>query len=341
MEIGAAPEISLDVCYMSRIRDLALSRRMREFFDANMGEARVGHPLRRQHMAKLLPWLNRRPTLTNDNCEEMKVSCRDRSSIDATQQQQQEQQQQVRQLFLGRLTRLKRLAVTTFEQWHNRSSGQRQGVEVGVEVEVEVETKGEGQSLARMRGHNDEVGIDLDAFLSMVQTCDLPELASRQVFEIFDIDGSGIIRYRTHPFQTQDKYIGLIIDRNLIVTFLCVSLREFLFSVLALQDPSLGGNRTTRVSQREALGDESMCRFFFAMMDLNDTGFINKEELRTGLAHLLLPSLSASASASAVSGSSVDDLFAAIDSSQDGKIQYDEFKLFYISLFGDTIAGGG
>jgi hypothetical protein len=196
MEIGAAPEISLDVCYMSRIRDLALSRRMREFFDANMGEARVGHPLRRQHMAKLLPWLNRRPTLTlaNDNCEEMKVSCRDRSnSVDATQQQQQ-QQQQVRQLFLGRLTRLKRLAVTNFEQWHNRSSSQRQGVG----VEVEVETKGEGQSLARMRGHDDEVGIDLDAFLSMVQTCDLPELASRQVFEIFDIDGSGIIRYRTH-----------------------------------------------------------------------------------------------------------------------------------------------
>ena len=80
-----------------------------------------------------------------------------------------------------------------------------------------------------------------------------------------------------------------------------------------------------------------MCRFFFAMMDIDSSGYIDKEELRLGVYHLMLPTLLPQVQGGVTDGAcidpaSVDELFSAIDLSHNGRIEFNEFEIFYNSL---------
>jgi hypothetical protein len=70
------------------------------------------------------------------------------------------------------------------------------------------------------------------------------------------------------------------------------------------------------------------------LQDINESGFIDLEELKVAVAFLLeeesLPMGMMGGDATSTSAtSSVEDLFAAIDVAKDGRIDFEEFKVFY------------
>lgn len=137
--------------------------------------------------------------------------------------------------------------------------------------------------------------IDYATFESLILQCGLPELATPQVFGIFDIGSTGTI-----------------------------NLKDFLLTMLAFRPED-----EAAAAKKE--GDEA-ARLYFDIFDINETGYINLEELKVAVACLLQDEstpLLVTGLDGTTTTSSIEELFSAIDVSKDGRIDFDEFKTFY------------
>ena len=170
------------------------------------------------------------------------------------------------------------------------------------------------------RNISEKKEINYETFTGMLKECQLQELCTLQIFNIFDIGNTGTI----DP-------------------------REFLLTMLAFraEKPEVAGyNRRLSIEDKEGadvtvsniemmcnkknseteieLENEDEIQLFFNVFDIKETGYIDLEELKIAVNFLLYmgsdqPQLLPN----------VDELFSIIDVSQNGQIDYSEFKQFY------------
>jgi len=87
------------------------------------------------------------------------------------------------------------------------------------------------------------------------------------------------------------------------------------------------------------LGDISSFTF---VQDINENGYIDLEELRLAVEYLMHDYnvngelLSSDGPCGTTIGPNIEELFNAIDITQNGKIEFHEFKIFYESLLTHT-----
>ena len=184
-----ASEVPLDIAYLSRIKRLALSHHMREFFQAHISEASKGLPARRVHLAKLLPFLMASSHMQSPATSPLSLAS---TSPDHTHDSHGgsgsgsgNSLSIARALYQHKLKQFKQLVLRQAcspEKPSNSVNGDSGGAtarEDTVNTETPLSQAG---------------GIDWSSYLALVKECDLPELASKQAFDIFDHDGSGTIR---------------------------------------------------------------------------------------------------------------------------------------------------
>lgn len=152
--------------------------------------------------------------------------------------------------------------------------------------------------------------IDFKAFSEIVKKCNLKELASLEVFNIFDIGNTGTID-----------------PREFLLTML--AFRTDLAAVVDYSDESGDSKARVEVTSRPnaAADDEDEIRLYFNVFDINETGTIDIEELKIAVNFLLYMG-----SDEPHSLPNIQELFSAIDVTQNGLIDFQEFKQFYRHL---------
>lgn len=155
--------------------------------------------------------------------------------------------------------------------------------------------------------------IDYTTFIGMLKECHLQELCSLQIFNIFDIGNTGTI----DP-------------------------REFLLTMLAfrpdkhandLSSSSNEGNSDRVGEEHKSPHNDDEIRLFFNVFDINETGYIDLEELKTAVNFLLYMG-----SNQPQALPNVHELFTIIDVTQNGQIDFSEFKQFYRHLISSHVS---
>jgi len=140
---------------------------------------------------------------------------------------------------------------------------------------------------------SDAYEIDYATFEMVIHQCGLHELATPQVFSISDSRGKGTI----NP-------------------------KDFLLTMLAFRPEE----EVAAVPQE---GEEA-ARLYFNIFDIEEKGYITKEELKIVMGCLLQDEFYVPLIAQMdKSGHNIDEVFSAMDMSSDGKIDFEEFKMFY------------
>lgn len=156
--------------------------------------------------------------------------------------------------------------------------------------------------------------IDYDTFVAAMLDCELAELACPGVFNIFDIDKTGT-----------------------------VDLKDFLVTMVAFRDAagemqheSFSADGEGPQNEGDAFGPEeaeSVSRFYFNMFDVNNTGYIDPEELKLAVSCLFADEQQKADDLNSphmqISVPDIEAMFEAIDTSKTGRIDYGEFKAFY------------
>jgi Ca2+-binding EF-hand superfamily protein len=157
-----------------------------------------------------------------------------------------------------------------------------------------VVTKMSTDSNELVKNKDKDKEIDYESFVSMLNHCHLEELCTPAVFNIFDIGNTGT-----------------------------VDPKEFLMTMIAFRPI---------ITQIAPSGDESDdsdtdAQLYFDMFDINDTGFIDMDELRLAVKFLLFMG-----SDEPQDLPNVEEMFNTIDLAKNGRIDFDEFKIFYKQL---------
>ena len=139
--------------------------------------------------------------------------------------------------------------------------------------------------------------IDFDSFCSLVSAAELQVLATPEVFSIFDTNGDG-----------------------------SVDMKEFLITLLALKPTC------SEEDQIEA------AELYFRMFDVDEDGSIGQNELELVVNCLLHDGTGPLLVTSdrEVNTHNVEDLFRAIDTDNDGRIDFPEFKKFFQTILATT-----
>ena len=134
--------------------------------------------------------------------------------------------------------------------------------------------------------------INYDDFVAMLEKCNLEELCTPAVFNIFDIGNTGT-----------------------------VDPKEFLMTMIAFR-PVMAepAPQTSDSSDADA-------RLYFEMFDIKETGYIDMDELRIAVKFLLFMGTDEPQDLP-----DVEEMFNTIDLAKNGRIDFDEFKIFYKQL---------
>lgn len=170
------------------------------------------------------------------------------------------------------------------------------------------EERGAGESGPAMRKSLHPSRISFDSFEDIMIASELPELATPQVFGMFDKDQKG-----------------------------CVDMKEFLLTMLAFRDVKEKGAVSHDSEDGVQNADfqqsfEASIKLYFQIFDLEQTGFVDFHDLKVavGCFFLDLSSPIRSSSDLYVQGMSrVESLMRGIEVSEDGKISFEEFNKFY------------
>jgi len=141
-------------------------------------------------------------------------------------------------------------------------------------------------------GTSVEKEITYEEFVDIITQAGLPNLAQRSVFNVFDIGNTGTI-----------------------------SLKEFLITMLAFQP-----------EEDHHPVDEAVIRMYFSVFDINDTGYVNLQDFNLAVGCMLESKRVNPTGFQPISMSNIEELFSAIDTDQDGKIGFSEFKEFYNAI---------
>lgn len=134
--------------------------------------------------------------------------------------------------------------------------------------------------------------VDFNVFCNFMQSCDLDILANNRIFSIFDTNGDGNI-----------------------------CMREFLMTIIAMRE--VGSDQD----------DLEAAQLYFRMFDIDEDGFIGKEELELVIGCLLHDGAGLLViDENDVNALNVDEIFSAIDTNYDGRIDLMEFRVFYETM---------
>lgn len=150
--------------------------------------------------------------------------------------------------------------------------------------------------------------IDYDAFVAMLHKCNLEELCTPAVFNIFDIGNTGTVD-----------------PKEFLMTM--IAFRPFMAQG-GLQVPGTPGSLAG--GAEEGGGDldcDAEARLHFDIFDIKETGYIDIEELRLAVKFLLFMGADEPQDMP-----NVEDMFHSIDLANNGRIDFDEFKTFYKHL---------
>ena len=184
--------------------------------------------------------------------------------------------------------------------------------------------------------------IDYTAFTNMLKECHLEELCSLHIFNIFDIGNTGTIDPREFlltmlAFRTDKLHIageesgglGPAVEQSGEENgegeggvSVCLSTSHVDMASTNNQSP------VSRVDK-----DEDEIRLLFNVFDIKETGYIDLEELKIAVNFLLYMG-----SDQPQTLPNVHELFSLIDVSQNGRIDYCEFKQFYRHLISSHIS---
>lgn len=188
--------------------------------------------------------------------------------------------------------------------------------------------------------------IDYAAFESMMNQCGLPELASQSVFKIFDLTHCGyidlkdflltMIAFREDADQASEGAPPATTEAPRQHSGGSLSPHGSIHGSIHGSNHSGGAKRTLR--RRDSMqASEEAVRLYFNVFDYKETGFIDKEELRTVVACILQDQAENDLENNMGSMSfNVEDLFDIIDVKKNGRIDYEEFKQFYQAVLTNT-----
>jgi serine/threonine protein kinase len=161
---GVAPDTDLGAEYENRIKNLALRQKIKTFFIANRIEEQ--HKFLRESFREVLPFLRPPDQLEVRPSDQSEVSIVDDDPISTND-------------FSARIMQLKEILVSAiYEQSHPNNDFEEEGKQMGHSKRRRLEHQGE---------------IDFGIFCDLVSRAGLEVLAVPEVFNLFDLDGSGTI----------------------------------------------------------------------------------------------------------------------------------------------------
>jgi Ca2+-binding EF-hand superfamily protein len=168
--------------------------------------------------------------------------------------------------------------------------------------------------------------IDYTTFTNMLKECNLQELCSLQIFNIFDIGNTGTIDPRefllTMVAFRHDKPMCKIDDTREIEVY------------DDLEATALGDCKSDDSSDYESASDrDDEVRLLFNLFDIKDAGYIELDELRIAVNFLLYMG-----SDQPQTLPNIHELFSTIDVAKNGRIDFPEFKQFYKHLIASHIS---
>mmetsp|Transcript_22186 Transcript_22186/g.32284 ORF Transcript_22186/g.32284 Transcript_22186/m.32284 type:complete len:633 (+) Transcript_22186:58-1956(+) len=264
---GEASDADMGKAYYTRIKNLALRQKMKTFFlDKNL---LAGNSLRKEKLKGALPFLSPENKITASPMKLESMSCIEVPSILLEAR---------RTLSLNNIE-CDPTAALDYAAYENKMKALKSMVVSSMAVK-DSDDANDGE-------------IDFPAFVTILLQCNLPELATPQVFKIFDIGRTGTI-----------------------------DLKDFLVTMVAFKD-------TDEVEESDT---DAAVRFYFNMFDIDGTGSINIHELALVLSCIVADEsnpLYMDASQLEPTSEDIQHLFDVIDTNKTGTIDFEEFKAFY------------
>jgi serine/threonine protein kinase len=395
---GHAPNTSLGDEYLSRIKHLVLRQRLKAFFVDNQIEK--NSKARRQHLEEVLPFLTRysgvktreSPTTGSDG----RQSVHSTEHVEAMNLQMDSPDKRLHSLtplsppdsadvsrggspalpftpekeFRDKLRALK-IEVIRSVSLVDRTAG---GLALdGDDEEVaEVNRRATAGGIAPGRGGGESASpvrtsglrvrhINYEVFVSILHRCELPELANRQVFHIFDWKG-----------------LGTIDMKEFLMTMLAFQPLTDIHFPLDEQSGASGGGHENSFDDSKESGDGGLHERFsggsgggtgggpytvrgwfkkktdvdeeaflyFKMFDVYERGYLSLEDLRIGIECILYDATEEAATGEDGGGGgrelgiNIEALFDAIDEKKTGRIEFKEFIVFYRNLLTQTTGTG-
>jgi serine/threonine protein kinase len=396
--LGHAPNTSLGDEYLSRIKHLVLRQRLKAFFVDNQIEKNSKE--RRQHLEEVLPFLTRysgvktpsRASPTTGTSEN-RQSAPSNENIEAADHHMNTPERRIHStsplphLGLGDVSRggspAPSLAFTPEKEFRDKLRALKIEVIRSVSVVDRVgaltldhddEEVAEATRRAAARGESAVSRspvrtsglrvrhINYEVFVSLLHRCELPELANRQVFNIFDWKGLGTIDMKEFlmtmlAFQPLTD-VSFPLDEGSGANENSQSFDDSKESG-PLEERHSGGDHRSQYSVRawtnRKSGVDEEAFLYFKMFDVYERGYLSLEDLKVGIECILYDDTEGGGGGGGDEatgethghagdgrdlGINIEALFDAIDLSHTGRIEFKEFIVFYRNLLTQTMAAG-
>jgi Ca2+-binding EF-hand superfamily protein len=333
---------NLDASYFSRIKGLALRQKLRTFFvESNVHET---NKKRRASLMTILPYIQARPHSTSASSEEIESEYKLSLPESRTQLAADMETALADPSTHAKLKKLKGVIINAMspfspekvkerqhrnsignlnESMHSDGSGaegeslldvscNKESSLCGDEVEEPTESI---EAVIKEGSHihtTDAAVINFNSFCRLLRDAELNELAIPEIFSLFDKDGSGNI-----------------------------DIKEFLLTLLACRpienrqrstsNPNLMNSKTSQQMEEDQLIESA--KLYFNMFDINETGYIDLEELKLVVGCLVRDELSGlddeDLENHPASAKNIEELFNTMDLAKNGIIDFNEFLMFY------------
>jgi Ca2+-binding EF-hand superfamily protein len=202
--------------------------------------------------------------------------------------------------------------------------------------------------------------MDFNTFCRVMHDCGLQEWGTPEAFRLFDIDGSGRVQMREFLLSIMAlRSTAASAERSNSSSSRCGMSRRS----SARLNPSVGDEPCTTADADTDTDDEAWdghqdcsARLFFRLFDLSSSGYIDAHELRLVAKcflktdHVLRDNREEKEKGGEMKQQQQQQqhhaedtaweeaLFAAMDTSQSGRIEFSEFEAFYLELLKHTTA---
>jgi len=320
---GDAPNDSLDHNYVKRLRKLAIANKLKLLFMND--EIQKSCKLKREYLSQKLPYLFRSAKIPRKYSIELQLPNETKGSEESLPSSQNGDKYLYQKLKLLRSGLL--YAVTPFQSFDSKqqesetrtkpkrfltSEGGSSFYNQHKSEKWKVTSKHKTDSHISLLEHQTAwKGINLAEitfpnFIIILNRVDLSQLATREVFDIFDRDHTGI-----------------------------VDMKEFLLTILAFY-PNPYDYDTTIDNHTD---NDNAVRLFFNLFDVKETGCIDLEELKLVIGCLLADDIKnqSTSQLQVVTMKHVEELFDTMDLERNGIISFEEFKIFYNTILKSTV----
>ena len=164
--------------------------------------------------------------------------------------------------------------------------------------------------------------INYETFKDLLVKANLAELGNKAVFSIFDTGNTGIV-IANNQFSGAERFVFV----DICIHSGSVEMKDFLLTLIAFKLDEEPGESSDQ--SKSAIDDQ--CALYFHLFDIDDTGFIDEDELKL-MTHILFKDQNVPGTQNA------NELFKLIDLDNNGQISYDEFKSFYAVVLATTIS---